>query len=316
MTPPSNTLTVVLGRCSKGSDTQQNSFERQTLINDAYMERVELQTCPALVLEDDGVSGWQTDTACLWERPSGKRAIELLSNGIRASDLPPELVPPGAGEHVPLDHLLVATVDRAGRRLEFMLTVRRWFMEHRKHLHVGEVGRSLSRLEPSEQLQDFTYLCMAGMAAEYESSRMSCNVRRTFDVKRGRGELCSGTAPFGQRAVPSGEFRRKKVNGTWIEREILLAADEPAELAILDRMIDDHYRRGCGAFQMARVLNDLGYAAKEGGAWREGNVRSVLHNRFTTLRARSAGLTRVPHCPACQSNTHWNEPEPKPTSTP
>jgi DNA invertase Pin-like site-specific DNA recombinase len=286
-------LAVVYARCSKGTDQQVNSMDRQDFIVQPYLAQAGLLAIPSSTVEDDGVSGFKRDTAAIWERPGGKRGYEILRDGLPAhvvrAEAPDFPIPPGA-DRVPVNHMVVGLVDRLGRKITELLQFRDWCMKHRKHLHIAQAGQCITRTTPGDQASDTIFITMHGLFAEIYSRMISVNICGTFDLMRSRGELTSPQAAFGQRVIHTGQYRTRRRGNTETQVEILTWEPHPEEHPILEEMVRAHFGRGEGANAIMRELNAGGHYSKQGGQWTYRKVERVLHNKHSATVRESLGL--------------------------
>jgi DNA invertase Pin-like site-specific DNA recombinase len=228
---------------------------------------------------DDAVSG----TIPLWKRPQGR----LLLARLQAGDV---------------RHLVVAKLDRLGRKAMDLLNTVQFLDSQRIVLHIVDLGGdSLSTQCAAGRLM---ITVLAGMA-EYERELIQSRICEKLGVKRSKGELC-GTESYGWNAVETGETR---VSGKCIVK-IKRLEDNPEEQKWILYMVRQR-ELGFGYHTIAKKLNALGVPTKRRGEvlrllngnrskedtvqkfttgkWQSGNVAKILNSKTvqTWLRNRS-----------------------------
>lgn len=280
-------LAVVYARCS--TDKQETSIAVQDAVMDKYMRGQDLVTVPELTLEEPAVSGRKA----MWERREGKRALLALAEGVQDTTLSESsrmtltahgIHPDTAGRYRPRN-IVFAALDRMARNAEHTLTLMKWAEKNGFVMHFVNIGGLTCRSDDwMGQIVVRLLLTILAGVAEMEAELTRGRIRQKMVFKRERGELC-GHPAFGQRAVPTGRHRTRRIrnaSGAWDEVEVPVMGweEEPGEMAVLRRILALE-AEGHGAWAIATQLNREGLTAKHGGAWTCRKVQSVLDNHFT-----------------------------------
>jgi DNA invertase Pin-like site-specific DNA recombinase len=272
--------------CRVSTDRQQNSLEGQDQRCLDYARAKGLTTLPALIFADEKVSGRKP----IRERPDGARLIHTLQHGF-------PYVPPVADDSsglitdyssqpaplvpflTPVRHLIVARIDRLGRKAADLLEVWDFCQQHGITLHIVDMcGDSIT----SRSSIGKVIYGMLALFAEFEREMIVERVQQTVDKLITEGRV-AGTIPFGY---------DESIDAT--SRRILVA--NPSEQLWLRQMAEWRWhsvaryladpdstavRMSYG--RIARELNARGVPSKTGivGGWQSGNVAKVLNSRHT-----------------------------------
>ena len=254
--PLSTPLSVLYGRVSTGLQTTspQEARCKEYLIYKHLPLDAEFY--------DEDVSG----SIAIWDRPNGRKLRERLKAG-------------------GVKHLVVAKLDRLGRKATDLLKTVEMLDEMKIVLHIVDLGGdSLSTQGAAGRLM---LTVLAGMA-EYERELIRDRITKHLDAKRDRDELC-GTEPFGFTAVATGEVTPK---GKAIKR----LEPNPEEQKWIAFMAAQ-YQSGFGYHTIAKQLNAAGVPTKRRGEilnlLHGGHSKAAVEERFTTGRWQSGNVARV-----------------------
>jgi len=267
-------LAAVYGRVSTG--TQDNSLKLQDLKCLDYIRMKDLETPEALVFMDKAVSGGKA----IRERPAGSRMMHVLESGYSE--------PGKAAVRMPVEHVVIAKLDRLGRKASDMLDFWAWAGKRGVTIHFVDLGGDSFTSQGTIGKLIFSILAMF---AEFERDRIRERVAETIGAKFARGELI-GTVPFGYDAVET--LRKNPKNGNAVKE----LAVNPTELDHL-RAMKDLFDGGWNYNQIAGYLNDLGVPTKKGlvGRWQTGNVKKILQSKHTQALLRRVtddpGIDRI-----------------------
>jgi site-specific DNA recombinase len=254
-----SSLAAVYGRVS--TDLQSESLDAQDATCFDYLRVKGLQTNTGLVFQDEDVSGGVP----LGERPDGGRLLEVLNHGWMPDGQALALAP------VPVNHVVVAKLDRLGRNAEDMLGVWRWAKDHEVTLHIVDMGgESIT----SQGYAGKLVFGMLSLFAEFEREMIRDRVTQALRRKFDRHERI-GTCPYGYDLVGTGRINPKS------EKETLRLVDNPGEQDWIRRMAAWR-AQGMGWGRIASHLNGLGVPTKtRQSPWQAGNVKGVLESRHT-----------------------------------
>lgn len=262
---------VFYARCS--TDKQEHSIQTQLDKAGPYLAQHGLVIHPELIFQEEDVSGRKP----IYSRPAGKAAIDALREGVEIAN----------GERVMPKHIVFAAVDRMARNLKDTLEFLEWCEKHGFTIHFTNLGgMSFNTGDPMGKVMFKMLVSILGMFAELEVEFIRTRINNTFASKRARGELCSEPA-FGQRAVPTGRTRLKRVRQedctfTAVEVPVMGWEVEEGELATLRAMLAWE-AEGFGPWRIANRLNLAGIPSKRGGHWTSGKVGKILGNKFTAM---------------------------------
>jgi len=219
---------------------------------------------------DEDVSG----SIAIWDRPNGRKLRERLKAG-------------------GVKHLVVAKLDRLGRKATDLLKTVEMLDEMKIVLHIVDLGGdSLSTQGAAGRLM---LTVLAGMA-EYERELIRDRITKHLDAKRDRDELC-GTEPFGFTAVATGEVTPK---GKAIKR----LEPNPEEQKWIVFMAAQ-YDAGFGYHTIAKQLNAAGVPTKRRGEilnlLHGGHTKASVEKRFTSGRWQAGNVARVLQSKTAQS---------------
>ena len=255
-TPPLSPLAVLYGRVS--TDLQTTSTQEARCKDYLQYKRLPL----AEEFYDEDVSG----SVAIWDRPNGRKLRERLAQG-------------------DIKHLVVAKLDRLGRKATDLLKTVELLDEMKIVLHIVDLGGdSLSTQGAAGRLM---LTVLAGMA-EYERELIRDRITKHLDAKRDREELC-GTEPFGFTAVATGEVTPK---GKAIKR----LEPNPEEQKWIVFMAAQ-YQSGFGYHTIAKQLNAAGVPTKRRGEilnlLHGGHSKATVEKRFASGRWQSGNVARV-----------------------
>jgi DNA invertase Pin-like site-specific DNA recombinase len=293
-------LAILYTRTS--TDKQDNSILVQNEKNATYVQSKDLLTLPELTMDDPDVSG---AVYAFPDRPNGKRAVEILRNGLSPAMLSDESrqILEGDGYNtsaltVPVRSIVFSKVDRMGRRAKDQLELVDWAKKNSFDLHVVDFfGKSVAVDDPATQMM----FGMLAVLAQWEADTIRSRINETFSSKRARGELCSNPA-YGEIGIPSGRLSKRG-------KEILLSAPHPDELEWLRRM--DAWRKAGHSYQaIAKKLNAFGVPTKNpagaligkrgggraaaSGQWSCGSVAHALTSRYAQTALAEPAINQKP----------------------
>jgi DNA invertase Pin-like site-specific DNA recombinase len=198
------------------------------------------------VLADDGVSGGMD----LKDRPSGKRLVQLVSEG-------------------GVQAIVALKLDRVFRdAIDALSTIRRW-----KQRNIAVHLLDIPGVDTSTAAGWLQLTVQAGVA-EHERNRIRERTREALAFKRQRHELYA-RIPLGFR-LQCGHASHDEPPGLRpVECRTLVPVDDEQitlETARRLRAAGHSYRR------IAKVLTRLGRPTKRGGEWRASTIRGMLRN--------------------------------------
>ncbi len=287
-------LVIAMGRCSKGDLVQANSltYQERTVLD--YMDASDMVAIPETCLNDNGVSAYQLATAQFADRPAGAKAIRMLEHGVSVEVVAARLpeYPLAEGQTVvTVNDLIFATTDRWTRNKKAAHDFLEWLEEHGKQIHFARMRMAFPpRGESNAQntlnsmnLELYIYM------AQLEGDMMSDRVNQTFKLYRSKDLLC-GSPAYGQRGVPSGEWRTKRKGNQELHYELLRAEVDLVELAWLEQILQWYHLAGWTRYRIAAELNARGVPNKSGGRWGDSGVGHVLTSKFAAEVAVRLGL--------------------------
>lgn len=198
-----------------------------------------------------------------------------------------------------IQHVVVAKLDRLGRRARDILETLESFEKAKVTLHIVDFGGSA--VTTQGHMGKFILTIFAGVA-EWELSEIKDRVQKRMDHKFAKGEL-TGKVPYGYdvvyrfsdgttltsaKALNAADLASAPdsdgglVASPHAPRTVVtkLLIDNPREQALLRHM--SVWRASGWTFQrIAAWLNENGIPSKLGGRWQSGNVAGVLESRHT-----------------------------------
>lgn len=151
-------------------------------------------------------------------------------------------------------HIIVAKLDRLGRRASDVLRTVAQLREQGITIHFADMGGdSMSSAGAMGQLM----LCVLSGMAEFEVEMIRARTLDAMQHKRRRGEKLGGNVPYGFDLV----------GGHWIRNE--------AEQVVVTQ-IQAMHELGHNCNRIKSWLNEQGHPAKQGGRWTYLSVRGVL----------------------------------------
>ena len=254
---------AIYGRVS--TDHQDLSLEAQERRVTRYCDAQEFDVPDDRRFYDDDVSG---DTP-VDERPAGRKLMLLIRTGR-------------------IRRLAVATITRLSRDTLNGLLFERDLRHYGTTLHIVDMGGcSLDLGTPYGRF----FFTMALAGGELELNNIRTQTRKVAEHLRDTGRV-SGEIPYGWRAVDAYgkpaerlELRttdpatgQEKFSRPWPDGTQLVLDEHQAEVI---RYMVARQAEGWSFNRIAQDLNHKLEAAKNGGEWQTGNVKSVLQSKHT-----------------------------------
>jgi DNA invertase Pin-like site-specific DNA recombinase len=249
--PPALKTAAIYRRVS--TDHQSGSLDVQEERIAAYLTLKGLTATDATTFADEATSGG----IAIWERPGGKQLMAVLEHGLPSGKL--------AMEPTPITHLVVAKLDRLGRRSRDWHNFIHWLDEHAITLHIVDLqGDSFTNAGPFGKFM----LGILAECAELERAMICDRTQQRVDSKFAKGELI-GTVPYGWQVLER--------DGTKLLEPL------PTEAYWVRWIHERHDRDRLKPGTIAGMLNEREVPTKTGkvGGWQTGNVKKLLANRHT-----------------------------------
>lgn len=207
------------------------------------------------IFGDDDVTG-DTFKIPFKERPEGKKVYSLLEKG-------------------KVKHLVVAKLDRIGRRAQHVLEITKMLEDKDITLHIMDLGgHEATSSGPSGKLM----LTMLAACAEFELENIRSRTRTGLERKRAMGEQACRRV-YGWDSVVSD---RIKIMPDGKEKKLKLAVENELEQAVIQTMIALRME-GHTLEQIAAVLNSRKIPRKETNKpWIWSTVRQTLWSKHVT----------------------------------
>lgn len=284
--------------CRVSTGKQANSLEGQDQRCLEYARLKGLTTHASLTFADEKVSGRKP----IRERPDGARLMQVLEHGW--APLPGA---PASGTAIPyqlqpVQHLVVAKIDRLGRKAGDLLAVWDFCKERGITLHIVDMcGDSITNQSNVGRI----IYGMLSLFAEFEREMIVDRVQQTIDQLFAEGRV-AGHIPYGfdegrsspecgasLRSPPSRPMVCAPERGASLRRSLVPNPTEQQWLRTMTQLRwhdpARHYQSpGSSGVKLsydkiAKHLNAHGVPTKTGilGGWQAGNVAKVLNSRHT-----------------------------------
>lgn len=265
-------LAVLYRRVS--TDHQEGSLDVQEAKLSAYMTMKGFNSCADLECFDEETSGGVPFA----ERKGGAAALAILEHGYtRQLGLDP----------YPVKHLIVAKLDRLGRKATDMLQLLQWLDARKITLHIVDLGGdAVSTGGPVGRLM----FALLAHFAEFERDMIRTRITDRLNKKFKDGEVI-GTIPYGFRPVDeqgravvkiqTGTTAGGKPTFTWPKGTKL--APDPTEQFWIREMAQRMTEPNANYNRVATWLNERQVPTKTGviGGWQTANVKKVLESKHT-----------------------------------
>ena len=276
MTPPNpeRVLTPAAFYRRVSTDKQEGSLEVQERNAIRYAEFKGLRLDDDLVFSDPDTSG----RTPMLKRKGGFALIERLRMG-------------------DVHHVVVAKLDRLGRNVVDAINTIEFFKENKIILHIADFGGDAVTMQGHFGRMVLTVMLAV---AEWEVAeirdRTSKEMRKRFDQMK-----LTGNVPFGYDARYVFEdgfvyvsnralsFGKRETAIEPIADSLVRAHGQPLDCTLMDNPLEQDTIRQIARLRNGRwkyadialLLNQNGHKTKQGRPWQQGNVHSVLNNRYT-----------------------------------
>ncbi|HEY1171080.1 MAG TPA: recombinase family protein [Verrucomicrobiae bacterium] len=212
------------------------------------------------------------------DRDGGRSILSALEHGFSPQlGLTPE----------PVKHLVVAKLDRLGRKATDMLQLLQWLDERKITLHIVDLGGdAVSTGGPVGRLM----FALLAHFAEFERDMIRTRITDRLSKKFKDNEVI-GTIPYGFRPVDAeGRSVTKIQTGTNGEGKPIMAwpkgtklTDDPTEQYWIREMAQRMTEANANYNRVATWLNQRQVPTKTGvvGGWQTANVKKVLESKHT-----------------------------------
>lgn len=167
------------------------------------------------------------------------------------------------------DVLLVFMFDRLGRIENETPFVLQWFVEH--GIKVWSVQEGEQKIETHvDKLMNYIRFWQASGESEKTSLRVGTRIKQMV----GEGLFTGGVVPFGYELVHKGRLNKK---GQPVRDLVKKDGEVEARVMLYEKM----YYEGYGSYQLATMLNEMGYRTRNGKLFASNHILRILKDELS-----------------------------------